>query len=112
MDLLGPVLADTSWQTRAAAGLSTQDFRLDWVAKTATCPQGQQSVRWQASTDRHKAPVLRVSFADRDCAACPTRSACTRSTTKGRTLTLRPQAAHQALQAARQQQTTPAFQVA
>jgi transposase len=64
--VLGPVRADTSGQTRAAAGFSPQDFRLDWARQAATCPQGQQSTHWPASTDRHKAAVIRVRFADRD----------------------------------------------
>jgi hypothetical protein len=52
---------------------------------------------------------MEVVFAREVCAACPRRSECTKSSTTGRVLHVRPQAAHEALQARRQEQHTPAF---
>ncbi|OLE46119.1 MAG: hypothetical protein AUI36_22145 [Cyanobacteria bacterium 13_1_40CM_2_61_4] len=102
--LLGPVLSDNSWQSKASKGFDVAHFQLDWQSQQATCPQGQQSSRWSRAGER-----IEVVFAQEVCAGCPVRSDCTRSQTTGRVLHLRPQAAHSALQARRQEQQTPEF---
>jgi transposase len=105
--LIGPVLADNSWQAKAGKGFDAAHFQLDWQAQQATCPQGQTNSRWSLAGER-----IEVVFAREVCAACPVRSDCTRSSTTGRVLHLRPQAAHLALQARRHEQETPAFRQA
>jgi transposase len=102
--LVGPVLSDNSWQAKAGKGFDVAHFHLDWQAQLATCPQGQTSCRWGWAGER-----IEVVFAKETCAACPLRSDCTKSATTGRVLHVRPQAAHEALQARRQEQETPAF---
>jgi transposase len=109
VSLLGPVPADQSWQARAARGFAVTDFVVDWDAGTVRCPQGQQSTGWCPATDQYGDPVIHVNFGLTDCAACPARARCTRSTTTGRKLTLRPRPKHEALVAARQRQETAAF---
>lgn len=52
---------------------------------------------------------MEVVFAREVCAACPMRKQCTQSQTTGRVLHLRPQTAHEALHARRQEQQTQAF---
>lgn len=105
--LLGPVLSDNSWQAKADKGFDVGSFHLDWQAQQATCPQGQTSSRWSLAGER-----MEVVFAPETCAACPVRSDCTKSATTGRVLHVRPQAAHTALQARRQEQEAPAFRQA
>ncbi len=105
--LVGPVLSDNSWQSQAGKGFDVAHFHLDWQAELATCPQGQTSHRWSLAGER-----MEVVFAREVCAACPVRSDCTKSSTTGRVLHVRPQAAHEALQARRQEQETPAFRQA
>src|SRR5262249_46189299 len=56
-------------------------------------------------------PVVRIRFDRATCRACPVRSACTTAKEAPRQLTVRPQAHHEALQAARQRQETPACKV-
>jgi len=102
--LVGPVLSDNSWQAKAGKGFDVAHFHLDWQAQLATCPQGQTSHRWSPAGER-----VEVVFAKEVCAACPVRSDCTKSSTTGRVLHVRPQAAHAALQMRRQEQETPAF---
>lgn len=102
--LVGPTLADNSWQARAGQGFDVAHFQLDWQAEVATCPQGQHSSRWSRAGER-----IEVVFAPQGCADCPVRQQCTHSQTTGRVLHLRPQAAHEALQARRQEEQTPAF---
>jgi transposase len=93
-----------SWQSKAGNGFDVAHFHLDWQAQQATCPQGHTSHRWGLAGER-----IEVVFAQEVCAACPVRNACTKSSTTGRVLHVRPQAAHEALQARRHDQHTPAF---
>jgi transposase len=102
--LIGPVLSDNSWQAKAGKGFDLAHFHLDWQAMLATCPQGQRSQHWRQRGER-----MEVVFAKETCAACSVRSHCTKSSSTGRVLHVRPQAAHEALQARRQEQETPAF---
>lgn len=104
--LLGPALADNSWQAKAGKGFDAAHFQVDWSARCVTCPQGQTSSRW---TVIHEPERIEVVFARATCAACPCRADCTQSQTTGRVLHLRPQAAHEALLGRRQEQETPAF---
>jgi transposase len=107
--LLGPVPADQSWQALAAQGFAVTDFVVDWEARAVRCPQGKWSTSWCPATDQYGDPVFHVNFGLPECAACPARARCTRSTTTGRKLTLRPRPKHEALVAARQRQGTAAF---
>jgi transposase len=102
--LLGPALSDNSWQAQAGKGFDVAHFHLDWQAEQATCPQGHTSSRWSRARER-----IEVVFAKETCAGCPVRSNCTKSLTTGRVLHVRPQAAHEALQARRQEQETLPF---
>jgi transposase len=102
--LLGPVLADNSWQAKAGKGFDVAHFHLDWQNQQATCPQGYTSSRWGRAGER-----IEVVFAHETCAACPVRNDCTKSSTTGRVLHVRPQVAHEALQARRHEQRTPEF---
>ena len=110
-DLVGPVLGDTSWQARAGAGYAQADFALDWAAEQATCPQGRASQRWKPARDSDGHPVVRVTFAPADCAACPAREHCVRGS-HPRALVVRPQPQQAALLAARQRQHTADFRAA
>jgi transposase len=102
--LVGPVLSDNSWQAKADKGFDVAHFRIDWQHQQATCPQGHTSARWSQAGER-----MEIVFAREICACCPTRLDCTQSQTTGRVLHLRPQAAHEALHARRQEQQTPEF---
>jgi transposase len=110
IDLWGPVQADSSWQARAGQGYAVANFTVDWEAQRVTCPTGQTSRTWARTADGHGGEVIRIRFARRDCASCPARDRCTRSTTAGRTLTLLPtMEQQQARQAAQERQETAAF---
>ena len=102
--LLGPVLADNSWQAKAGQGFDLAHFQIDWHNQQAICPQGQISSSFRVAGER-----MEIVFASQSCAGCPVRNECTQSQTTGRVLHLRPQAAHEALHARRQEQQTQAF---
>jgi hypothetical protein len=78
-------------------GFTRDDFTVDPLAATVTCPAGHTV----AIT-----PAGRAVF-DWRCGSCPLRERCTRAK-DGKTLTLHPHDAE--LVAARRQATTPAFQ--
>jgi transposase len=104
ISLVGPVLSDNSWQAKAGKGFDVGSFHLDWQAERATCPQGQTSQNFRPAGER-----IEVVFPKETCAGCPVRSDCTKSATTGRVLHVRSQAAHEALQARRHEQDTPAL---
>jgi transposase len=108
IDLLGPVAEEKSWQAQAHEGFDTSAFVIDWAAQQARCPQGHLSQKWQVRAGP-QSPVLHFRFSRTACRACPVRSKCTQSATLPRALTIYPQPAFEALQAARQRQQTTEF---
>src|SRR5512135_3519269 len=104
--LVGPMRPDVSWQAQANQGFDIAHFTIDWEAQRVTCPEGKTSVLWKPGQDRWGNAVIHTEFARRECQACRSRPRCTRATTEGREMTLRPRELHEALQAARRQQET------
>jgi transposase len=84
-------------------------FVSDWEAHQARCPQGHTSIRWTPGRDVSGDPVVRIRFHAPTCRACSVRPACTQAKDAPRQLTVRPQAQHEAIQAARQRQETAEF---
>jgi transposase len=109
LELIGPAPKDPSWQARDPQAYDVAYFTIDWAQQQVICPQGNSSVLWRPKQDRHGNPVIDVHFASANCNACPARSRCTQAKQGPRQLTLKPQAQHCALQAARQYQTTDDF---
>ena len=106
IELIGPVRPDVSWQAKAADGYDLSQFQIDWKKQQVTCPAGKQSQCWTPSKDAWNNSTIRVKFSRPDCRLCPTRALCTKSKADPRSLTLRPQAEHEAIQAVRQAQLT------
>jgi transposase len=111
IEVIGPGRPDVKWQANTEQGIDVSQFRLDWDQQQATCPQGHTSMSWTPAIDHRKNEVIKIKFSTKDCGVCPLLSHCTRSEKKykRRTLTVRPQAQHEALQAARRRQQTRAF---
>ena len=109
IDVVGPPFGSYSWQHQIAHGYDLQAFVLDWEAQPAHCPQGHTSVKWTPGHDVSGDPVFRIRFDWAACRACPTRQVCTTAKDAPRQRTVRPQVHHEAIQAARQRQETPAF---
>ena len=64
---------------------------------------------WVPGHDRWGTAVVHIGFAKRTCRACPSRPLCTRAKTAPREMTFRQPGRHEAIQAARQRQETPAW---
>lgn len=107
--LLGPLQPDTSWPAQAGQGFDLTCFSIDWSAQQVTCPQGKISRSWWPRHNEFDNEVIEIRFAPADCTHCLARTQCTRSKDGPRSLTLRPQAQHTALQRARQDQTRADF---
>lgn len=106
--LRGPARPDYQWQARARNGFALTDFRLDWEGARATCPAGHTSISWRQRPDPAGRDLIWVKFSSKDCGPCPSRPACCRAQGRSprRTLCLRPRAQFEALQAARQREST------
>ena len=111
VDLVGPPRPNCHWQARAGNGFDIQHFQIDWDQERATCPEGRTSISWTPAIDNRHSPVIKIKFSMKDCRSCPSRSRCFRSRKRyaRRTLTVRPQDQHQALQAARRREHTEDF---
>jgi transposase len=109
IDLYGPAPPDSSWQARAGQGFDISCFIVDWEAQSVTCPQGKVSRYWHSSTDEAGCEHIQVQFNHQDCVCCASRDRCTKAKSQIRTVQLKPQAQYEALQAARQRQTTEEF---
>jgi transposase len=109
IDLVGPLKPGSCWQARTEEAFQLDDFGIHWEQEAVTCPAGKQSQNWKAGRDRHGKAVINVSFRRRDCQPCRLRPRCTKHKKDGRKLTLRPQAAHEALRTQRAFQQTEAY---
>jgi transposase len=109
IDVVGPPFGSYSWQHKIEHGDDLQAFIINWNTQQAHCPQGQSSVKWTPGRDVSGDPVLRIRFDRATCRVCPTRQVCATAKDAPRQLTVRPQAHHEAIQAARLRQETPEF---
>jgi transposase len=53
VELFGPMPRDGSWQAKAGEGFDALTFRVDWDAKSVTCPEGKKSKQWKPALNRH-----------------------------------------------------------
>jgi len=111
IEVIGPARGDVKWQANTDQGIDASQFLIDWEHQQAICPQGQRSISLTPAIDHRKNEVIKIKFSTKDCGICPQLTHCTRSEKKykRRTITVRPQAQHEALQAARRRQKTSAF---
>ena len=108
VDIVGPVMPDTSWASKEAGRFDHRQFHLDWQTHQVLCPAGHTSRDWGHIPDRHGKPSLRVRFPLRLCRSCPLHAQCTPVAAK--VLILRPdEASYHALDLARIRQETPEF---
>jgi transposase len=107
VELIGPMQPDYHWQTKAEGAYRTADFAIDWQRRQATCPEGRTSRSWTPAVEPGGAEIVYIKFSTTDCRACPARSRCTRS--DRRSLTVRRREVFEALQAARDRESTEEF---
>jgi transposase len=98
---MGPTRADNHWQAQTRTGFAAAEFVIGWAAQQATCPTGKTSASWTQAIDRFKNHVIKIKFGKTDCRTCPASGLCTRSHLPRRTITIQPQAQHEAQLAGR-----------
>ncbi len=106
---IGPMRSDNNWQAKEGGGFSAQDFVIDWAQQRAICPQGQVSSSWTKALDRVKNEVIKIKFGKHECGVCPSVARCTRSDPPRRSISIRPQAQHEALVAGRRHEQSEEF---
>jgi len=106
VELVGPTAKDYRWQAREQNGYALPDFSIDWEHEQAQCPQGQMSSSWTPTWTRNQ-EIIKSKFGFATCGSCPVRSKCTQA--KRRSLSVRRQEAHFALDAARKREQTEEF---
>ena len=109
VDLISPIPVDGQWQSKAGKGYGIANFEVDWKKEQLRCPKGKVSRKWIPTHNTYQQPVISVKFNKADCLACESRADCTRAKAGARTVTLRPQAQHEAISSARKKQQTPEF---
>jgi transposase len=109
IDVIGPPFGSYSQQHQTGQGNDLQAFVVDGEAQQAHCPQGPASVHWRPGHDVSSHPVIRIRFDRATGHAYPARRACTAAKDAPRQLTVRTQAHHEAIQAARQRQEAAEF---
>jgi transposase len=109
IDGVGPAVGSSSRPHQTGQGDDLQAFVWDWEAPQARCPHGHTSGPWRPGRDVSGDPVIRIRFDGPTCRACPARQACTAAKGAPRHLPVRLHTHHEAIQAARQRQETPAF---
>src|SRR6266852_4642631 len=104
-------LVDSGYVDAALLVASRRDFGIDLVQQRATCPEGRTSVSWSPAVDNQRTEVIKIRFSEKDCSRCPSVTRCVRSSKEypRRLITVRRQAAYEALRAARQREKTRAF---
>lgn len=98
VDLIGPARKDQKWQALAGQGYAAADFKVDWVNRQATCPQGHTSESWFNTCEKGQ-PCVFIKFSRKHCVPCPVRHMCTFMKRRG--IKLRAGTHYQALQQAR-----------
>ncbi|MFJ9447564.1 transposase [Kitasatospora sp. NPDC101235] len=107
--MVTPLLADHSWQARAAEGFDRSAFRVDWTARQVRCPEDRTSTGWYP-VQQHGHDAIVIEFAREDCRTCPSRDRRTTAARGNRMLTLRPRELHETVAAARAEQKTDTWQ--
>ena len=110
IDLIGPVALNPSWQAKDPQAYDNSKFSIDWENEIVTCPEGKTSKKWTIKPKEKGQEAIVARFGEKDCKACHARLLCTHSAVHPRQIALRPKEQHEAIQAARNRQTTKEFQ--
>jgi hypothetical protein len=106
---VGPVADDPSWQARAGQGFDQAQVLVDGERQVVPCPVGKQSLSWLPNTSPQNGMRWEVRFARKDGTPYVQRSHGTKAKRAPRLLGRQARDQYEALQAARQRQTTEVF---
>lgn len=112
IELFGPTRFNPSWQARSG-GYDTTQFAIAWDQRTATCPEGKQSVYWHEyrSKEPYSQQMVKIKFKAGDCCHCPNRTKCVKTQPNtARQLSLPSRPLYEALTATRKMLATESGQ--
>lgn len=109
VDLIGRPQGNGRWQHEQGNGFDISHFVVDWERQEVTCPAGKKSSTMKRMVDGRGNDVLHANFRKADCSQCASLSQCTKAKGKQRTINVKPQELHEALQTARQREKTEEF---
>jgi transposase len=109
IEMVTPLLVDSSPQARAGLGYARGDFVFDHDARSVTCPQQQRSSSWSECL-QHGKPRIVATFSAATCRPCPARALCTTSSSGRRQLTVPPRELYELQQAHRAAQSSGHWQ--
>ncbi len=109
VDLIGRPSGNGRWQHEQGNGFDISHFIVDWQRLEVTCPEGKKSSTLKPQVDGRGNNLLGAAFRKADCMQCPSLTLCTKAQTKRRTINLKPQELHEALQQARRREGTTEF---
>jgi transposase len=110
VSLEGPVRGVADRQARMGQGYEQRHFTIDWEHERVTCPQGRTSATWRTERGKDGSPRIQAVFSRADCRACTARTLCTSARNARRFLHFHLRPEHEALNAARERMTDPAWQ--
>jgi transposase len=110
VEIIGPVGERGRKTAKGPDFYGKEQFVIDWEKEEVTCPEGKASKKWTEKQKENGKIEIRARFGQTESALCQARSRCTSAVVNPRQIVLRPQEQHEALQAAREQQTTKKFQ--
>jgi len=110
VEVIGPVGERGSRKGRGQDFYTKEQFLIDWEKEEVTCPEGKTSKKWTEKQQENGKIEIRARFGQTECRLCAARSRCTSAAVNPRQVVLHPREQHEALVAAREQQTTKAFQ--
>lgn len=107
VELVGPSRPNVHWQNKNVSNYSSSNFKIDWEAEKAVCPQGKESSSWTPASTKSGKAVIKIRFSQKDCKICQEREECTKS--NRRLLTVERSVEYKALQQAREQEKSEEF---
>lgn len=103
VQLAGPPRGPKGWQSTVSGAFTAYDFTLDWEPEWAVCPNSKASIFWKCYHQGGRYPRDLVEWVQRSLSGQPRQSAVAKRTLpkQVKTLNLQPEAAFEALKAAR-----------
>jgi hypothetical protein len=108
--IVGPVADDPTWQAREGTGFDKSQFVVARSGRWSPARQANRASCWLPHTYPASGMAIEARFARQDCTPCAFRARCTRAKVEPRIVGLQVREQYEALQAARERQTTEAFQ--
>ena len=107
VDHVGPTRPEYKWQARAEKGFDADSFDINWEREVSTSPGGRTIISWTPAMYKYSNETLKIKFSVRDCKLRLSRVR--RTLVSRRTINVRRQDHHKALEAVRAREKSAEF---